>query len=109
MTTVYRVAPAADISEDEFERFMREEVFTSIHQGPTRVGQITGVRFYRFGPGAKASASDRLSRVESYIWLIEWNGLDETVDALAGPAIEKLEAAGAAVRPAGEWLLVHEV
>jgi len=107
MATVYRVAPAEEISEDDFERFMRDEVIAPIHRGPTRVGQITGIRLYRFGPEARERMTDRAGRVESYLWLIEWDGLDQTVEALVGPAIEKLKAAGAAVRPAGEWLLVH--
>jgi len=107
MTNVFRVAPAADVSEDEFERFMREEVIASIETGPTRVGEITGVRLYRLSSDDEG-AVDRASRTEKYIWLIEWDGLEQTVDALAGPAIEKVRHAGAAVRPAGEWRLVHE-
>ena len=107
MANVYRVAPRADISDHDFERFMREEVMAPIQRGPTRVGQISGMRLYRFSPEESEGLVDRASRVEKYIWLIEWDGLEQTVDTLAGPAIEKLRAAGAAVRPAGDWRLVH--
>ena len=106
MANVFRVAPAAEMSDDEFERLMREEVIPSIHTGPTRVGQITGVRLYRLSAEDEGPV-DRASRAEKYILVIEWDGLAQTVDVLAGPAIEKVRHAGAAVRPAGDWRLVH--
>jgi hypothetical protein len=106
MENVFHVAPAADVSDLDFEQFMRDEVFPLIHTGPTRVGEITGVRLYRLGTEDEGGV-DRASRTERYVWLFEWGGLEQAMNVLAGPAIEKVRNAGAAVRGAGDWKLVH--
>jgi hypothetical protein len=88
---VYRLTPPAGTEDEAFERFVRDEVFTAVHRGPTRVGAVEGMRLLR----------DESARAARYLWTVEWNGLSGRLNVAA--ALAKLRSAGARARQTSRW------
>lgn len=83
---VYQLAPPATMRAEEFQQFLRSEVFPAVITGQTRAGIVTGQRLFK--------ASDDSAQ---YIWIVEYTRMGgwESPSSKAEPAVAKLKAKGA--------------
>ncbi len=81
----YELTPPSAMTQEDFVRFVQEEVFPAVVMTPTRMGVITELHLLT----TKAA--------DIYLWLIKWDGLDEGTAAFFPSAMEaqqKLESSG---------------
>ncbi len=63
MPVIYTIQLPQHVNEQDFERFMREEVFPAmIEAGPTRLGQVSEIRFFK---------GDTVGHTNEYLWLVD--------------------------------------
>ena len=82
---MYQVEPPEGMTVEEFQQFMRSEVFPAVDTGQTRAGLVTGQRLY------KANIDQ-----EKYLWIVEY-----TREGGTGRPTEKSEAAAAILAARG--------
>jgi hypothetical protein len=93
---LYRITIPKTLDEQQFIEFIREKYFPAVHRGPTRVGQIMGVRMLH--PAADTDSENSL-----YL-LVDFDGLaigqirvdDESV-------VEEMEKLGAVLTRLGAF------
>jgi hypothetical protein len=81
----HELTPPSAMTQEDFVRFVQEEVFPAVVMTPTRMGVITELHLL----ATKAA--------DTYLWLIKWDGLDEGTAAFFPGAMEaqqKLESSG---------------
>jgi hypothetical protein len=81
----YELTPPAEMTQEDFVRFVQEEVFPAVYLGPTRAGEITALHLL-----ISISA-------EKYLWVIESGTMPQEVPfvlARTEDARQKLEASG---------------
>ena len=95
----YELTPPAEMTQENFVRFVQEEVFLAVHLGPTRSGEITELHLLT----TKAA--------EKYLWIIksDWVVQDEErfVYYRIEDARQKLETSG--IRISEPYPLYYEV
>jgi hypothetical protein len=83
MWVAYELTPPAEMTQEDFVRFVQEEVFPAVPMSPTRVGMIVELHLLT------TNAADK------YLWVITWDGLSpERSIADIADARQKLEASG---------------
>ena len=83
---IYRIVRLPGVDEEDFEKYVKEEVFQSVNKIYTRGGGITRLSFLKDYSG---------DREDRYLWVIEWEtfGGSWFDEHLAG-ALEKLKSVG---------------
>ncbi|HEX8068492.1 MAG TPA: hypothetical protein VF546_00975 [Pyrinomonadaceae bacterium] len=88
-TNYYELTRPAKIKAEDFERFVTEEVFPAVGRGPSRVGDVTGLRLLKEVPPTR-----------KYLWTIEWGGL-RLFEGFTEGAFAKVKASGARMKLLG--------
>ena len=86
---LYNIILPKERTDNEFEKFMIEEVFPAVKKGPTRIGEIRELRLLKDIPTNG-----------KYIWAIYWDGLNsidpiDTNQIMVSDAFGKLRSSGA--------------
>ena len=81
---VYKLTPPPEMKQEDFIRFVLDEVFPAVKMPSTRVGMIVELHLFT------TDAADK------YIWVIGWNGLptDVVIPNEIADARQKLESSG---------------
>ena len=81
---VYELTPPPEMKQEDFVRFVQEEVFPAVKMPSTRVGMIVELHLFT------TDAADK------YIWVIGWDGLkiEVTIPNEIADARQKLESSG---------------
>jgi hypothetical protein len=86
MWVAYELTPPPEMTQEDFVRFVQEEVFPAVNMQPTRVGMIVELHLLT------TRAADK------YHWVITWDGLTpETTTPIAREmeaARQKLDSSG---------------
>jgi hypothetical protein len=102
--TVYAIELSESKRENEFETFMLNEIFPTVHKEPTRSGQITRLVLLK---------GNVTNRSHEYLWLV--SGEDLIDGGAARQKIEEIKAFGAQVsliqdfRNCGSWSAENEL
>ena len=79
---LHRLSCPADFADEDFQTFMKDEIFPSVHRGPTRVGQVVGLSLWRD------------HQTNEFVWAIEYDGLIEGAHSAGGDGLAKLKSRG---------------
>ena len=82
---LHRLSCPPDFKGEDFQTFMKDEVFPSVHRGPTRVGKVAELSLLR----------DHQSN--EFVWAIEYDGFSEGADSAAAAGLAKLKSRGVQV------------
>jgi hypothetical protein len=96
MWVAYELTPPPEMTQENFVRFVQEEVFPAVYMSPTRVGMIVELHLLT------TNAADK------YLWVIKWDGLSpERSIADIADARQRLEASGTLISAPSPFY--HEV
>lgn len=90
MLLIYSLTVPLTADVPKFIEFIEKEYFSAVHWGPTRVGQILGLKLL-----SNREAPDEAADVHSFFLLVDWSGLAMGQIRLDGDAVtETLEKFG---------------
>ena len=93
----YELTPPSAMTQEDFVRFVQEEVFPAVVMRPTRMGMITGLHLLT----TKAA--------DTYLWLIKWDGLDQGTSFFPGAMEARQKLESSATRISGPSRTFYEV
>jgi len=83
---VYKLTPPSEMKQEDFVKFVHEEVFSAVNMRPTRFGVISELHLLT------------THETDEFIWVIKWNGVEpgqggHPASDIAD-ALQKLESSG---------------